>query len=99
MLQSICIGAKSEGKGAKKRGAGRRKCVFVCACVNGSGWAVVILCMRQSFFVNGGVLGCWSCLKQHHCSIAGLDRAQECGHCTHLVKERLIHFYFVLCHH
>lgn len=30
----------------------------VCLCVNGSGWAVVILCMRQSFFffVNGGVL-------------------------------------------
>lgn len=28
------------------------KCVF--ACVNGSGWAVVSLCMRQCFFVNGG---------------------------------------------
>ena len=35
----------------------------MCECVNGSGWAVVILCMRQSFFCEWGRTGCWSNMR------------------------------------
>lgn len=70
----------------------------VCLCVNGLGWAVVILCMRQSFFVNGGVLvvGAVKATSLQHSRAgwhSGVHMLAELHMCK--FKSELVRFFFV----